>query len=65
MILRGGPAIGAVLMGFMSVKAGLRLPILLGAVVVLLAWLWAYLRRTRIEEALERATGAADGKPTD
>lgn len=65
MILRGGPAIGAVLMGFMSVKAGLRLPILLGAFVVLLAWLWAYLRRTRIEEALERATGAADGKPTD
>jgi MFS family permease len=53
LIFRGGPAIGALGAGLVSVRLGLRWPVVIGAVLVLAAWLWAYLRRDRIAAALQ------------
>jgi MFS family permease len=52
LIFRGGPAIGALGAGLVSVQLGLRWPVVIGAVLVIAAWLWAYLRRDRIAKAL-------------
>jgi MFS family permease len=41
MIIRGGPAIGAMLMGGASEGVGLRLPVAVGAVCCVGVWLWA------------------------
>ena len=54
LIFRGGPALGALIMGAASDHVGLRLPIFLGAVIVLGVWLWARLRQSRMIESLER-----------
>ena len=54
LIFRGGPALGALLMGWLSERFGLRLPVFLGALLVIAAWFWAHLRRHRIARALER-----------
>jgi MFS family permease len=48
LIFRGGPALGALIMGAASDYVGLRLPIFLGAVVVLAVWLWARPRQSHI-----------------
>jgi MFS family permease len=53
LIFRGGPAIGALGAGLVSVHLGLRWPVFLGAVLVLAVWLWTYLARERIAAALE------------
>jgi MFS family permease len=53
LIFRGGPAIGALGAGLVSVRLGLRWPVFLGAVLVLAVWLWTYLARERIAAALE------------
>jgi MFS family permease len=53
LIFRGGPAIGALGAGLVSVQLGLRWPVVIGAVLVIAAWLWAYLRRDRIAAALQ------------
>jgi MFS family permease len=53
LIFRGGPAVGALAMGAASEVAGLRWPVLAGACLVLIAWAWALLRRTRMTAALE------------
>jgi MFS family permease len=60
LIFRGGPAIGALSAGIISVQLGLRWPVFIGAVMVMAAWLWAYLRRDRIAAALR----APDSQPT-
>jgi MFS family permease len=60
LIFRGGPAIGALSAGIISVQLGLRWPVVIGAVMVIAAWLWAYLRRDRIAAALR----APDSQPT-
>jgi MFS family permease len=52
LIFRGGPAIGALTAGVLSVQLGLRWPVVIGALLVLAAWVWAYLRRDRIAAAL-------------
>lgn len=52
LIFRGGPAIGALGAGAISVQLGLRWPVVIGAAMVMAAWLWAYLRRDRIAAAL-------------
>jgi predicted MFS family arabinose efflux permease len=54
LIFRGAPAIGALGAGAASAYFGLRTPVLLGAVVVVAACLWTYLRRERIAATLER-----------
>jgi len=52
-IFRGGPAVGALIMGFASERAGLRPPLAIGALLAVLAWLWTWSARRRIREALE------------
>lgn len=53
LIFRGGPAVGALIMGAASERAGLRLPILVGAIGLLLVWLWARLRQDRMIGTME------------
>jgi MFS family permease len=57
LIFRGGPAIGALAAGALSLRLGLRWPVVIGALLVLAAWLWAYFRRDRIAAALRSTTG--------
>ena len=52
-IFRAGPAVGAVLMGSLSERFGLRLPLALGALVSCGFWAWTRLKRTRMAETLE------------
>lgn len=53
LIFRGAPAVGALAAGIASAHFGLRWPVLLGALLVVVVWLWAYLSRERIAAALE------------
>jgi predicted MFS family arabinose efflux permease len=53
MIFRAGPALGAVLMGSLSQRFGLRLPLAVGALVSCGFWLATWLKQTRIARALE------------
>jgi MFS family permease len=53
LIFRGGPALGALVMGLLSESVGLRLPLALGAVLVIAAWLPLVIRRDQIAAALE------------
>jgi MFS family permease len=53
LVFRGGPALGALIMGLMSEPLGLRLPLGLGAVLVIVAWLCIVVGRDRITAALE------------
>jgi hypothetical protein len=49
MIIRGGPALGAVAMGAASEGLGLRVPVAAGAVFCIAAWLWARQRGLGLE----------------
>jgi MFS family permease len=53
LIFRGAPAVGALAAGLASSYFGLRWPVLLGALMVILVWLWTFLGRERIANALE------------
>jgi MFS family permease len=53
LIFRGGPAIGALGAGLISVHLGLRWPVVIGAVLLVAAWLWTYHIRRRIAAALQ------------
>jgi len=53
MIFRGGPAIGALVMGTLSSQIGLQLAVGAGAVVCGLSWLWARRVRDSMAQALE------------
>jgi predicted MFS family arabinose efflux permease len=53
MIFRAGPAIGAVLMGSLSERFGLRLPLAVGALVSCGFWAWTRLKQGRMAETLE------------
>jgi predicted MFS family arabinose efflux permease len=53
MIFRAGPAVGAVLMGSLSERFGLRLPLALGALVSCGFWAWSRLKQRRMAETLE------------
>ena len=48
LIFRGGPALGALGAGIISVHLGLRWPVLIGAVLLVAAWLWTWMVRRRI-----------------
>jgi len=60
LIFRGAPAIGALAAGTASAYFGLRLPIFLGALLVLAAGLWTYLGRERIAAGVEQGDRDAD-----
>ena len=53
LIFRGGPALGALLMGGASEVVGLRWPLAVGALIAAVAWAWIWSRRRRIAEVLE------------
>ena len=57
LIFRGGPAIGALGAGLLSVHLGLRWPVAIGALLLAAAWLWTYLIRDRIAAALRAPDG--------
>lgn len=52
-IVRAGPATGALLFGLASEIAGLRLPLIAGTASCMLVWLIVWRGRSRIETALE------------
>lgn len=58
MVARGGPAVGALWMGYASSYVGLHWPVAAGGVVCLGAWLWVRRRRRAMEPSLE---GEPDG----
>ncbi len=60
MIFRGGPALGALIMGLFSEQFGLRLPVAAGALLCTVYWLWARLRQPVVAERLEAATESAE-----
>ena len=53
LMFRGGPALNAVLLGWLSSFLGLRLAVAVGALVCLAYWAWARLRQEAMEAALE------------
>jgi predicted MFS family arabinose efflux permease len=53
MISRGGPSLGALIMGSLHGWFGLRWPVLGGAATCLVLWLWVFQRRHRMARALE------------
>ena len=53
MIFRAGPALGAVLMGSLSERFGLRLPLAVGAHISCGFWAWTRLKQKRIAKTLE------------
>lgn len=60
-LFRGGPALNALALGWLSSLFGLRLSVAAGAVVCLAYWTWARSRRDEMERALEaEARGAAE-----
>jgi len=52
-VLRGGPALGALIMGFAAEHFGLRLPLIVGALVLLAVSAVAWTRLTALTPALE------------
>ncbi|MBO6560897.1 MAG: MFS transporter [Nisaea sp.] len=57
MMFRGGPAVGALAMGWVSDWAGLRAPLIVGCALTALALFWMISRRAAIREALEARGG--------
>lgn len=53
LIFRGGPALGALGAGIISVHLGLRWPVVIGAVLLSAAWLWTWLVRRHINAAAQ------------
>jgi predicted MFS family arabinose efflux permease len=61
MIFRAGPALGAVLMGSLSERFGLRLPLAIGALVSCGFWALTWARQRHIAETLESEPAAVAG----
>ena len=60
-VARGCPAIGALVMGGLAERFGLRLPLAAGAAMCLVPWLWARRRKRTMAEALEGEAGDPPG----
>jgi MFS family permease len=52
-IFSAGPAVGAILIGSLSGRFGLRLPLTVGALVSCGFWAWTRFKQKRIAETLE------------
>ena len=61
MINRGAPALGALIMGTLSSWVGLQWPVIGGAAICLLIWLWARSRQAAMTSALEAEEPARAG----
>ena len=53
LIARGFPSVGALVMGYIASFTGLRAPVMGGALICLVLWLWARRRQTRMAALLE------------
>jgi predicted MFS family arabinose efflux permease len=53
LIFRGGPALGALAIGMIADRYGLRLPVAAGAGICLVILIWAYTQRRRLARLLE------------
>jgi predicted MFS family arabinose efflux permease len=53
LIARGGPSIGALLMGWAAEYTGLRWPVAAGAAICIGLWLWARRRQAAMARAME------------
>ena len=53
LIARGGPSIGALLMGWAAEYTGLRWPVAAGALVCIALWIWARRRQAAMARAME------------
>ncbi len=53
MIGRGGPAIGALIMGSAAELLGFRIPLLVGALICLILWVWTWRQRDIIRDEME------------
>src|SRR6516164_575098 len=62
MIFRAGPAVGAVLMGSLSERFGLRLPLALGALISCGFWAWTRLKQRRMAKTLETDPSVAPAR---
>ena len=58
MVSRGGPAVGALAMGWASDHIGLRWPVFLAALICLVLWFWVLPRRRAMAVALEAGSPA-------
>jgi len=58
-VARGGPALGALIMGWLSEIFGLPAPVAAGAVLCMILWLWARTRQGPMAAELEREQGLA------
>ena len=58
MLWLGTPAVGAFAMGAAADFIGFRLPVAFGAGVILIAFLWAIPRRTRLRDEIAKMTHA-------
>lgn len=59
LIARGGPALGALIMGIGADHLGRQIPIAAGAILCLVLWLWAWRQRGTMAAALETDPEAA------
>jgi len=62
MIFRAGPSLNALLLGGLSERFGMRLPVFAGAFVCVLAWAWIRPRQAAIERTLD---GEAQRAPAE
>jgi MFS family permease len=53
MVFRAGPACGALISGALASRLGFHLPVAAGAIICILAWVWARLRQDAVRLALE------------
>lgn len=60
LIFRGGPALGALVMGALSELFGLRWPIAVGGMLCFLLWLMVQRRRCNLARLLEPTTGSTE-----
>jgi MFS family permease len=60
MIFRGGPALGALVMGMASEHIGLRAPVAAGAVLCAAYWLWARAQQPLVADQLESLPESAE-----
>jgi len=58
-VSRGGPALGAVILGLLAEFYGLRLPLLAGSGICLILFVWALRRQAKLAEALETDLAAS------
>lgn len=61
LLSRGGPGIGALIMGSLSSHFGLQIPVAAGAAICLVGWLWLVRRRGVIRRSLEEVQTSVGG----